>query len=181
MIKTVRFALVPSLLALACASSFALSSTSTTNLGTLGTDATYIGNSFNQAQSFTDFYTFHINGASSVGGMVTDYNANIYFRDVNISTLQLLSGGASLVTISNVPNTYNFTFANLVAGDYTLKVTGDVVNGMFSSTRDTASYDGYISATPSVASGAPEASEALMAAMGLVGVGFWARARKSAK
>jgi hypothetical protein len=181
MFKITRTAFVASLLSAACSAGMAANTTF--NLGTLTSAAVYIGNTFNQAQTFTDTYTFTINAASSVGGYVQDYAASVWFRDVNITSLQLFAAGASTpnFTVTSVPDTYSFTFSGLQAGSYSLLVNGYVSNGLFSTARDTAQYDGFISAAPSVASGAPEASDALMAAMGLMGVGFWARARKTAK
>jgi hypothetical protein len=185
MTKNTRLAFVATALALASSASMALSA----NLGTLTSSGTYFGNTFSQAvTTFTDTYTFQVASTSNVVGAVTDYAAEafqlfsttVYFRDVNISKLELFGNGVSVFIASNVPDTYTFQFSNLSANvTYKLALTGSVSSSIFGA-ADTATYDGFIASTPSVASGAPEASDALMAAMGLVGVGFWARARKSA-
>ncbi len=177
MIKTTRLAFAATALALASSSSFALNA----DLGTLNSAGTYFGNSFNQkVSSFTDLYTFQIAADGSINGQTQDYKASVYFRDVNIKKLELLGGGLNVVLSSDVPNTYNFQFSGLSDNVvYTLKVTGSV-SGSLLGPLDYATYKGFIASTPSVASGAPEASDALMAAMGLLGVGFWARSRKSA-
>jgi hypothetical protein len=177
MINTTRFAFVATALALASSGSFAL----TSDLGTLNESGTYFGNTFNQAVvSFTDNYTFKVAAAGDISGALVDYKASVFFRDVNISKLELVGGGLNILLSANVPDVYTFQFAGLAQDVlYTLKVTGSVSSSVFGSV-DKASYDGFIATSPSVASGAPEASDALMAAMGLIGVGFWARARKAA-
>lgn len=177
MIKTTRFAFAAAALALASSSSFALNA----DLGTLNSTGTYFGNTFNKAvSSFTDTYTFKIAADGDISGKVVDYKAQVLFRDVNVKTLVLSGGGLNVLLSSNVPDVYSFQFSGLAQDVlYTLKVTGSVSSSIFGK-LDTASYDGFIATAPSVASGAPEAADALMAAMGLIGVGFWARARKPA-
>lgn len=174
----IKTSFVVAALAAACSSAFA----KTENLGTLTSDGTSFGNAFYSATpSFTDIFNFTIGGAGSVYGFTQDYEANIFLRDVNLSSLELVSQstGQSYFLKTNVPDTYVFNIGGLSAGDYALKVSGSVSSGIFDYLNpNPATYQGMIATTASVASPAPEPAAMAVTMLGLVGVAALARARK---
>jgi hypothetical protein len=139
---------------------------------------------------FTDYYTFTIDNPSTVSGTVaeTDGYAQVLFwnlklKDLDVTSLTLSKLGDSGFTkiVDGTPDT--FSFATLTGGTYKLQVDGNVQlalasggsnppNGAVSSYTITAS-------AASVASAAPEAADLVLTALGLAGVGFWARRRSA--
>ena len=142
------------------------------NLGLLGPGVTLFGNSFGRMlNSFTDYYTFEIDEASTVvgGALAIDFSFLGIDRNVDITSVTL-SGDSFLSTLSSLtPDLSVFSFENLTAGAYQLAISGSVPG------RNGGSYEGALVA---IASPAPEPEVYAMAALGLLGVGFAARRRQ---
>jgi len=174
----IKSVVASALVALVCSPAFA----KTQDLGVLSDYGSYFGNSFNTKQtSFTDIYTFTIAADGDVSGTTSDYKATVFFRDVNLTSLELFSqpAGISIYKEASVADEFTFNFAGLSAGAYSLKVTGSVSGSAFGA-FDSAEYEGFISTTASVASPAPEPADLAMAMMGLAGVGLLLRRRNKA-
>lgn len=144
--------------------------------------------------SFTDYYTFSVTTLSNVSGTTSEQDGYINLgwtfkvKDLEVSSLTLskknAGGTYSAITADASPEA--FSFAALAGGDYRLTVSGSVTP-MFtyspSGTSNSAvsSYTLTASAsTTTVAAPVPEASDLVMTALGLAGVGFWARRRRQA-
>lgn len=143
--------------------------------------------------AFTDYYTFTIDAPSTVSGSTseTDGYVNlgwiIKLKDLDVANMSLAKyDGSGYVSLTGDASPETFSFTSLAGGDYRLAVSGSVVptfslsgsssNGGVSSYTLTAAA----SATTPVAAPVPEASDLAMTALGLAGVAFWARRRKSA-
>jgi MYXO-CTERM domain-containing protein len=159
-------------------------SAKTEDLGTVTSAGTTFGNTFYVNNSFTDYYTFNINGSSDVSGQITDsdatgFNAGLFSvwftQDVvlqSVSLTQTLAGVTTTLYTDLTPN--SFTFTGLAGGSYSLAVSGYVQG---SPSFLGGSYSGRVSA---VASPAPEPADMALTLMGLAGVAFWVRRRKAA-
>lgn len=155
----------------------------TTGLGLLGTGDTEFSNSFWSTGTFTDYYTFTLGSTSGgVGGSVLTTDLSLFTRDLDVTQLTL-SGGTLASTLVDSDASNGFSFNGLGAGNYTMALTVNVGNKatFFSSY---GAYQGTIHAqasTAPVASPAPEPADFAMALMGLAGVGFMVRRRRSAR
>lgn len=164
---------------------FALMGTSaataaTQNLGVVTEAGKSFSSTVSSAGAFTDYYTFSL-GSSSGGttGKVMDSAASFFYSGVDITSLALrVLGGSTILSTDTTPE--NFTFSGLTTGVvYQLAVTGVGLpdSSLF---KWNGTYQGNIKAVAApVASPAPEASDLVMAALGLAGVAFWARRRQA--
>lgn len=140
-----------------------------TDLGLIGTAWTWFGNSFGRSlSSFSDYYTFEVDGSSGVVGGTLELDLGSLYN-VNVKSVSL-SGGSLSGSLTDYDPSNGFTFSNLLAGTYTMQVAGSVP-GAFGGA--------YVGALHAIASPAPEPEVFAMAALGLLGVGFAARRRKS--
>lgn len=145
------------------------------NLGVIDSVGKDFGNVFFcETPNFTDYYTFSIASPGSVSGNIFDTSYILFFtKDVNLKSLTLTSAGSSIAIAQDTsPNT--FSFSGLSSGSYTLAVNGSVGGGL----GILGLYSGSIKA---VASPAPEASDLMMTALGLGGVAWLVRRKKTAK
>lgn len=131
---------------------------------------------FASTPDFTDYYTFSIAGPSNVSGHIVDTSYVLLFtKDVVLKSLTLTSSASSVVLAQDF-SANSFSFSGLAAGAYTLAVNGAVTGNL----AIAGAYSGNIKATSApIASPAPEASDLLMTAMGLGGVAWLVRRRKS--
>ncbi len=140
------------------------------DLGVLGPVAKSFGNSFGAFEqlSFNDYYSFRIDDTSKVIGGTLDLYLGLWGVDVESVSVKR-QDTASWKTDSTLSD--GFSFADLGAGLYDMKLSGDV--GLFG-----GSYKGAIQA---IASAAPEPEAYLMMLMGLAGVGWVSARRKAAR
>jgi hypothetical protein len=141
----------------------------TWDLGTLSTKQTTVfGNGFLWGQSFTDVFTFNLadDGRSYGGTLELDFADK---GGISLSSLSL-SGGSLVGSIFDFsPET--FSFSNLLAGSYSLTVSGKATG------YGPVGYGGTIRAQ-AVAAPVPEPETIAMMALGLGVMGFVARRRK---
>lgn len=137
---------------------------------------------------FTHYYTFSVGAGRTVFGITQDI-AKTGAPDVALSSLTLTSVDQSTTFWSMGSlvddQTTHFTFSGLSEGAYTLAVHGHVLAGdpfgptlakyVLNMYASVPTGGGVIHASP-----APEPESALLAALGLAGVGWWARRRKRA-
>lgn len=143
------------------------------DLGVIGNALTWFGNSFGRPlQSFTDYYTFELDESSKLrgGALALDFTFFNYERDLDIDSISLSGNGWQSTLTTADPDWTLFSFSNLSAGSYVLTINGSVPGDEGGS---------YIGALYAIASPAPEPEVLAMAALGLLGVGFAARRRKS--
>jgi MYXO-CTERM domain-containing protein len=142
-----------------------------TDLGLIGTAWTWFGNSFGRTlSSFTDYYTFEVDGSSGVVGGTLELDLGSFYN-VNVASVSLSGGGLS-GSLTDYDPSNGFTFSNLLAGTYTMEVAGNVPGAFGGS---------YVGALHAIASPAPEPEVYAMAALGLLGVGFAARRRNKSR
>jgi hypothetical protein len=170
-------------LTLTCSATMAmaLSTSKSQDLGLLTSAGLSFGNSFNVAQTFTDYFQFTLGTGSGATGGETDTFAGILSRDVTVSSIQLREFGTSNYKLDTNAAISEFTFVGLTAGvKYELVVKGSAGTNLLGAI---GTYDGTIkpvTSSTSVASAAPEPAELLLMAMGLGGAAFWVRRQKRA-
>lgn len=155
----------------------------TTNLGLLSAGDTNFGNTFYSWGTFTDYYTFSIGSNSSgAAGNITDSDLSFFTRDVDVTKI-VLSGGTLGSALSDTYADDGFSFTGLGAGAYTMALTVKVGTGFLTSGYYKGTIHAVVNAAPTapVASPAPEPADFAMALMGLAGVGFMVRRRRSAR
>jgi len=147
--------------------------------------------------SFSDYYTFSIDTLSTVSGGVAEQDGFVraftglitMVKDITVSSIGLAKyDTATKAYVSLAPadtSPASFSFGALAGGDYQLSINGTVQWGNFYTVGSTnnagvASYTLSAGSSAAIASAAPEASDLVMAALGLAGVGFWARRQKKA-
>lgn len=145
--------------------------------------------------SFTDYYTFSVTSLSTVSGTTTETDGYVNFgwtfkvKDLDVSSLSLskLTSGGTYAAVTSDASPDAFNFAALVGGDYRLAVNGYVAPTVFTYSPTGTANDAIASytltasaSTSTVAAPVPEASDLAMTALGLAGVGFWARRRRQA-
>lgn len=137
---------------------------------------------------FVHYYTFSVGAGRTVFGITQDI-AKTGAPDVALSSLTLTSvdQATTLWSMGSLidDQTTHFTFTGLAEGAYTLAVHGHVFAGdpfgpklakyVLNMYASVPTGGGVIHASP-----APEPATALMAALGLAGVGWWARRAKRA-
>lgn len=139
------------------------------DLGLIGSAWTWFGNSFGRSlANFTDYYTFEVDGTSGVVGGTLELDLGKLYN-VNVASVSL-SGESLSGDLVDFDPSNGFTFSNLLAGSYTMTVSGSAPGAFGGS---------YVGALHAIASPAPEPEVYAMAALGLLGVGFAARRRKS--
>lgn len=176
-----QFSFGPILVALAMATAASHAVAKTENLGALSASGTTFGNTFyTNTSAFTDYYTFSIANPGTVSGTTTDTSFILLLtRDVALSSLVLTSASSSTV-IAKDTTTSAFTFSGLSAGSYKLAVNGSVTGfGGIGSYSGTIKAVSSTTTTAPVAAPVPEASDLVLTAMGLAGVGFMVRRRKA--
>lgn len=160
--------------ALAGGSATAASCSSTSNFGNMGPPGfALFGHSFSQSGSFNDCYTFSLNSAADSFGGVIEIDPWLNKLDIDVSTVSLFFG-SSLVGQDSSP--LAFSFGNLLAGNYSLQVAGNVGrdHGL---TGAPVAYGGTMM---TVAAAVPEPETYAMMFAGLIGVGAAVRRRKAA-
>ena len=138
------------------------------SLGTLQNQTVAVSNSFSAgAGDFVDVYTFTLTGlASTIFGDIDRANSGSLWKIVDFK-LKLKDDNGGPVYKDNSPGN-GFSFENLIAGTYTLRLTG-TVNGSRG-----GSYTGFVSEVSPV----PEPSTYALVLAGLGVVGFVARRRR---
>jgi hypothetical protein len=170
--------LKPLALALAlCVSGPAMAATctSTFSLGTL-TDIKFFGQSFSEADSFNDCYTFTLDLAPISATTATvewDWSERL---DIELTSITL-SGGTLIDSSVGLFNAQWLTFTNLTAGDYTLSVAGNVYDRGGVDTTS-VKYGGFISTSGKMVTPVPEPESFAMLLLGL-GVVTWASRRRT--
>lgn len=157
-------------LVLACGSAQAI----TEDLGTLGSDTTYFGN-YVSAGSFTDYYTFSLGSNSTIAGATFEIDIGKWLN-VDLSKVSVTGGTLGSALTDTSPNN-GFSFAGLGVGDYTLAVAGvakGIAGGLYLGALQ-------VQQTQSVASPAPEPETYALMVLGLAGVTYLVRQRKSAR
>lgn len=151
----------------------------------------------NYAGAFSDYYTFSIDTLSTVNGGVAEQDGFVraftglitMVKDITVSSIGLTKYDSATNTFMSVAGAdtslASFSFGTLASGDYRLSISGTVQWGNFYTTGSAtnggvASYTLSAGSSAAIASAAPEASDLVMAALGLAGVGFWARRQKKA-
>jgi len=162
-------------LALAVAAS-APAMAATFNLGTINSPSlTYFENTFSRNQSFTDTYNFTLGNSALAFGGVLELDLNP-FRGINLTSVSLQ--GASLSSTITDTSPLLFSFGDLLAGSYSLVVSGQVVSGPWFGAGSTT-YSGLLGTLrTNVAAPVPEPETFGMLALGLAAIGFVARRRK---
>jgi hypothetical protein len=157
---------------LAAATVFAIASpaaANTVDLGTIGSAGTTFSDSFSTntgTGSFTDDYTFKIDGSGTITGSTT--SVSLFFANLSLNQIALYQVGSSAAPmIDTSPG--SFSFSGLSNGSYILAVSG-VFSGL-----GTAEYSGSIK--EQISSTPLPASWTLMI-LGLMGLGFFAYRRK---
>jgi PEP-CTERM motif len=159
-------------------------------LGTLGPPgASWFGESFSRAGSYTDCYSFSLSSAADSFGGTWELDLSPTLS-INVNGFSLFTGGVSggsttggLVNglTGSWGNTNSFSFGALAAGTYTLAVSSTVGRNGYSFWDVPVAYIGQIVTTRStpVASPAPEPATYAMMLLGLAGVVGMARRRKA--
>ncbi|WP_082568818.1 FxDxF family PEP-CTERM protein [Rhizobacter sp. Root1221] len=145
------------------------SQAATFNLGTLSTEQTKVfGNTFGWGQTFTDVFNFTLadNGRSYGGTLAYDLTD---WGGISLTSLSLSGGSLSSAVTDSSPET--FSFSNLLAGTYSLTVSGQATG------LGLVGYLGTVRAE-AVAAPVPEPETLAMMALGLGVMGFVARRRK---
>lgn len=147
----------------------------TFNLGSMGPPGfTWFGNSFSQAQTFSDTFNFTLNGAANSLGAVWDVDF-LARRDVELTSISLIGGGLSSALVDYSP--IDFSFSNLLAGSYSLIITG-TVEGRRGGLYDSGYVGQLVTTRTTVSAPVPEPETIAMMALGLGVMGFVARRRK---
>lgn len=139
-------------------------------LGTLTSAGTDFGAVCAGSGSFSHYYTFSLAALSGVNGTSDEWDLRFLGISTTLNSVGVSGGslGSSWVTDSSPLD--GFTFANLGAGDYQLRVLGTVDSLA-------GGYDGTIRAVATVASAVPEPETYAMLALGLAAVGWVTRRR----
>ena len=150
--------------------------TTTSSLGTMQIgDWRAFGNTFTTAGNFNDCYSFALAAQSANAiGVALEYNFAPW-STLAIDIFSVSLSGGSLATKVTDTSPESFSFTNLMTGNYLLEVTGatSMATAWWPITN-TATYAGHIVAAPT-----PEPETYAMLALGLAGVGFASRRRKS--
>ena len=129
-------------------------------------------NIFDGSGSFHDDYNFSLSSlVNSFGGIVV-VDPLLNWTDLDVFSVKLYKG-ATLVGSDNSIGSFNFS--NLGAGNYTLRVDGEIDQHLALTFQDSY-YDGSISFTTGTTA-VPEPSTLLLAGIGLLGVAFAMRRR----
>jgi hypothetical protein len=146
----------------------------TEDLGTLGPPGyAEFKNTFSSGQSFSDTYTFTLDGnANGIGG-VFDFDLS-YGMHLDLTSVSLSGTGIAGSIFDYTP--LDFSFGNLVAGSYSLVVSGVVTGNPLNAKDGNVWYEGTLT---TVAAPVPEPETIAMMALGLGVVGGIARRRKA--
>lgn len=139
----------------------------TENLGLLSSDTTEFSNSFLGSGSFSDTYNFTLGGSGSAYGGITTFS---FLSNIKLSSLSLTGGNIATTLTDLTPGA--FSFGNLIAGSYSLVLTGSTF-GIASGYRGTIE-------TNAVAAPVPEPESLMMMGLGMGVLAFVARRRKQA-
>lgn len=154
------------------------------SLGTLGPPGTaFFGESFSNAGSYLDCYSFSLTSAADSFGGVLEIDVMLNKLDIDVTGVSLFSGASSIgqATGGLVGSDFTpgyFSFGSLAAGTYTLAVASNVGSdaGLWNAP---VGYLGMLSTSrATVASPAPEPASYAMMLAGLVGIGAVVRRRK---
>lgn len=141
-------------------------------LETLSSVDTEFGAACLGSGSFTHYYTFSLASLSGVNGRADEWDLRFLGISTALYSIGLSGGSLGSAWLTDSSPLNGFTFGNLGAGSYSLRVTG-AVDGW------SGGYDGTIRAVSTVASAVPEPETYAMLALGLAGVGWVTRRRKS--
>jgi hypothetical protein len=156
-------------------SAMAATCTSASSLGSLdASDFALFGNSFYNAQSFNDCYSFALTAPSDTLGITVEWDWS-HAMDIDLQSVTL-SGGTLVSSITD-PTPDLFSFSNLQSGLYQLAVAGNVTRSYDSGMG--VSYLGMLTTkSPSIAAPVPEPETLAMLALGLAAVTWSARRRR---
>ncbi len=179
--KTVRFTLAALVLA---AASGAAQAGVIANWGSISAPgATYsLGNSFSSTTaSFSDDYLFSLGGSGGSTGDLDTFEGLLSYFDIEITSIKLFKDG-NLFGTDSTP-TSGFSFSGLTAGNYALRVGGNVTKewSLFGGLLGTpVGYNGSVSISvsgPSTSNPAsvPEPATFALLSAGLAAVGFLRR------
>jgi hypothetical protein len=119
---TKSFRIVFAVFALAAAG---MANATAINLGAMGPPGLQVfGNTFSSVGDFTDEYTFSLSSPADSFGFTIGFDAS-FRRDIDIFSVGLSSDG-TLGSAVWAANTDAFSFSSLLAGSYSLFVTGSV-------------------------------------------------------
>jgi hypothetical protein len=143
-----RFNLLASLI-LIMASQLAMANivkTSSLPLGDMGPSVVKVfGNSFNAEVNFADAYTFTIDAPANLSGATQEINTQLFLfpRLIKLTSVSIYDANDDLLDTDTTPD--DFSFNNLIAGNYTFLVSGFTNAGIGS-----PSYSGYLSTEPAI-------------------------------
>ena len=140
-------------------------------LGTLSSTGTEFGATCVGSGSFSHYYTFSLASQSGVSGAADEWDLRFLGISTTLYSVGVSGGSLGSTWLTDSSPLDGFTFGNLAAGNYQLRVLG-AIDGW------AGGYDGTIRAVATVASAVPEPETYAMLALGLAAVGWVTRRRK---